>query len=237
MELGNKRSTAVYIILAGIFISSMTMLNILGTSRFVDLSFVFFGIEIPVIVAIGVLPYPITFLCTDLISELYGKKKATLIVWTGLVVNIWLAIVLWLGGIAPEFTTSSESVSTNNAFMTIRSLALGTIIASMIAYFLAQYIDVSVFHFLKNLTHGKYLWIRNNGSTMVSQLVDTTAVIFITHYLTYSIPIPEGKSEVEGLITLVLYAYIFKFIAALVDTPIFYISVKYLKKYIKEDHE
>ena len=116
-------------------------------------------------------------------------------------------------------------------------LALGTIIASMIAYFLAQYIDVSVFHFLKNLTHGKYLWIRNNGSTMVSQLVDTTAVIFITHYLTYSIPIPEGKSEVEGLITLVLYAYIFKFIAALVDTPIFYISVKYLKKYIKEDHE
>ena len=230
MELGNKRSTAVYIILAGIFISSMTMLNILGTSRFVDLSFVFFGIEIPVIVAIGVLPYPITFLCTDLISELYGKKKATLIVWTGLVVNIWLAIVLWLGGIAPEFTTSSESISTNNAFMTIRSLALGTIIASMIAYFLAQYIDVSVFHFLKNLTHGKYLWIRNNGSTMVSQLVDTTAVIFITHYLTYSIPIPEGKSEVEGLITLVLYAYIFKFIAALVDTPIFYISVKYLKK-------
>ena len=237
MELGNKRSTAVYIILAGMFISSMTMLNILGTSRFVDLSFVFFGIEIPVIVAIGVLPYPITFLCTDLISELYGKKKATLIVWTGLVVNIWLAIVLWLGGIAPEFTTSSESISTNNAFMTIRSLALGTIIASMIAYFLAQYIDVSVFHFLKNLTHGKYLWIRNNGSTMVSQLVDTTAVIFITHYLTYSIPIPEGKSEVEGLITLVLYAYIFKFIAALVDTPIFYISVKYLKKYIKEDHE
>ena len=237
MELGNKRSTAVYIILAGIFISSMTMLNILGTSRFVDLSFVFFGIEIPVIVAIGVLPYPITFLCTDLISELYGKKKATLIVWTGLVVNIWLAIVLWLGGIAPEFTTSSESISTNNAFMTIRSLALGTIIASMIAYFLAQYIDVSVFHFLKNLTHGKYLWIRNNGSTMVSQLVDTTAVIFITHYLTYSIPIPEGKSEVEGLITLVLYSYIFKFIAALVDTPIFYISVKYLKKYIKEDHE
>ncbi len=237
MELGNKRSTAVYIILAGIFISSMTMLNILGTSRFVDLSFVFFGFEIPVIVAIGVLPYPITFLCTDLISELYGKKKATLIVWTGLVVNIWLAIVLWLGGIAPEFTTSSESISTNNAFMTIRSLALGTIIASMIAYFLAQYIDVSVFHFLKNLTHGKYLWIRNNGSTMVSQLVDTTAVIFITHYLTYSIPIPEGKSEVEGLITLVLYAYIFKFIAALVDTPIFYISVKYLKKYIKEDHE
>ena len=123
----------------------MTMLNILGTSRFVDLSFVL-GLKF-IIVTVSVLPYPITFLCTDLISELYGKKKATLIVWTGLVVNIWLAIVLWLGGIAPEFTTSSESISTNNAFMTIRSLALGTIIASMIAYFLAQYIDVSVFIF------------------------------------------------------------------------------------------
>ena len=160
MELNNTRRLATYIILAGIFISSMTMLNILGTSRFIDLSFNIFGFNFPLIVAIGVLPYPITFLCTDLISEIFGKKRATIIVWTGLVVNLWLGLILWLGGIAPEFTTSSESMGTNNAFLTIRHLALGTITASMVAYFLAQYIDVSVFHFLKNLTKGKYLWIR-----------------------------------------------------------------------------
>ncbi len=237
MELNNTRRLATYIILAGIFISSMTMLNILGTSRFIDLSFNIFGFNFPLIVAIGVLPYPITFLCTDLISEIFGKKRATIIVWTGLVVNLWLGLILWLGGIAPEFTTSSESIDTNNAFLTIRHLALGTITASMVAYFLAQYIDVSVFHFLKNLTKGKYLWIRNNGSTMISQLVDTSAVILITHFLTYSIPLPKDKSELMGLMTLIFYAYLFKFFAALIDTPIFYIAVKFLKKYLSEKNE
>ena len=237
MELNNKRRLATYIILAGIFISSMTMLNILGTSRFIDLSFNIFGFNFPLIVAIGVLPYPITFLCTDLISEIFGKKRATIIVWTGLVVNLWLGLILWLGGIAPEFTTSSESIDTNNAFLTIRHLALGTITASMVAYFLAQYIDVSIFHFLKNLTKGKYLWIRNNGSTMISQLVDTSAVILITHFLTYSIPLPKDKSELMGLMTLIFYAYLFKFFAALIDTPIFYMAVKFLKKYLSEKSE
>lgn len=237
MELNNTRRLATYIILAGVFISSMTMLNILGTSRFIDLSFNIFGFNFPLIVAIGVLPYPITFLCTDLISEIFGKKRATIIVWTGLVVNLWLGLILWLGGIAPEFTTSSESIDTNNAFLTIRHLALGTITASMVAYFLAQYIDVSVFHFLKNLTKGKYLWIRNNGSTMISQLVDTSAVILITHFLTYSIPLPKDKSELMGLMTLIFYAYLFKFFAALIDTPIFYMAVKFLKKYLSEKNE
>ena len=237
MELNNTRRLATYIILAGVFISSMTMLNILGTSRFIDLSFNIFGFNFPLIVAIGVLPYPITFLCTDLISEIFGKKRATIIVWTGLVVNLWLGLILWLGGIAPEFTTSSESIDTNNAFLTIRHLALGTITASMVAYFLAQYIDVSVFHFLKNLTKGKYLWIRNNGSTMISQLIDTSAVILITHFLTYSIPLPKDKSELMGLMTLIFYAYLFKFFAALIDTPIFYMAVKFLKKYLSEKNE
>ena len=237
MELNNTRRLATYIILAGIFISSMTMLNILGTSRFIDLSFNIFGFNFPLIVAIGVLPYPITFLCTDLISEIFGKKRATIIVWTGLVVNLWLGLILWLGGIAPEFTTSSESIDTNNAFLTIRHLALGTITASMVAYFLAQYIDVSVFHNIKNLTKGKYLWIRNNGSTMISQLVDTSAVILITHFLTYSIPLPKDKSELMGLMTLIFYAYLFKFFAALIDTPIFYMAVKFLKKYLSEKNE
>ena len=237
MELNNTRRLATYIILAGIFISSMTMLNILGTSRFIDLSFNIFGFNFPLIVAIGVLPYPITFLCTDLISEIFGKKRATIIVWTGLVVNLWLGLILWLGGIAPEFTTSTASIGTNNAFLTIRHLALGTITASMVAYFLAQYIDVSVFHFLKNLTKGKYLWIRNNGSTMISQLVDTSAVILITHFLTYSIPLPKDKSELMGLMTLIFYAYLFKFFAALIDTPIFYMAVKFLKKYLSEKNE
>ena len=103
MELNNTERLSTYIIMAGIFMSSMTVLNILGTSkRFMNLSFNIFGFNFPLIVAIGVLPYPITFLCTDLISGIF-VKKLTIIVWTGLVVNLWLGLILWLGGIAPEF--------------------------------------------------------------------------------------------------------------------------------------
>ena len=67
--------------------------------------------------------------------------------------------------------------------------------SSMIAYFLAQYSDVKIFHFIKKLTKGKHLWLRNNASTLVSQLIDTICVISITHFLSKSIPLPEGKSE------------------------------------------
>ena len=117
--------------------------------------------------------------------------------------------------------------------MAIRELALGTIIASMVAYFLAQYFDVIIFHFFKKLTKGKHLWLRNNMSTMVSQLIDTTSVICITHFLTGAIPIPEDEPVFIGLIMLIGYAYIFKFVFAILDTPVFYILTKYLKNYLR----
>jgi len=227
-----ERKARVFIILASIFIASMTMLNILGTSRFLDLSFVVFGTTVPVIVAVGVLPYPITFLCTDFISEIYGRKKATQVVWAGLIVNVWLAFIVWLAGVLPDFKTSALSGLSNDAFMTIRALSLSTITASMIAYFLAQYSDVRIFHYLKKKTNGKHLWIRNNASTMFSQLVDTVSVILITHFLTHSIPLPTGKTEIEGLLFLIINAYMFKFFFALFDTPLLYVGVKHIKSYL-----
>ena len=85
------------------FLGTLAMLNILGISRFLDLSFTVFGINIPMVVAIGVLPYPVTFICTDLISELYGEKKAHDMVWMGVLLNAWVIFLLWLGGVLPGF--------------------------------------------------------------------------------------------------------------------------------------
>ena len=77
------------------------MLNILGISRFLDLSFAVGSFQIPFFIAVGVLPYPITFLCTDLISELYGKERANKVVWVGLALNLWVVFILWLGSVLP----------------------------------------------------------------------------------------------------------------------------------------
>ena len=234
----SKRREVVFIILAGIFLGSLAMLNILGISRFINLSFTLFGVEVPFIFFIGVLPYPITFLATDLISELYGKKRATLVVWTGLLLNVWVIFILWLGGVLPPDPDLQASTglpapeSREYAFFKIRQLTFGATAASMIAYLTAQFVDVHVFHFLKKRTKGRHLWLRNNGSTTVSQLVDSVSVVLITHFYAHALPLQEGEEVWKQIFIIILSSYVFKFSSALIDTIPFYIGVKYLSAYL-----
>ena len=79
----HARRELVFLIVSGLFLGSLTMLNVLGLTRFIDLSFTVMGVDVPMPLAVGVLPYPITFLCTDIISELYGRKRASNVVWVG----------------------------------------------------------------------------------------------------------------------------------------------------------
>ena len=90
-----NRRAVVFLVLSGLFLGTLGMLNILGISRFVN---IFTWGDFAVTVAVGVLPYPMTFLCTDLISELYGKQRANQVVWVGLLLNIWVVFIVWLGG-------------------------------------------------------------------------------------------------------------------------------------------
>lgn len=239
-----SRSDKVFLILTSFFLGSLTMLNILGTSRFIDFSFTFFSLEIPFVLAIGVLPYPMTFLCTDLISELFGKKRANFVVWLGLLLNLWVIFIVWLGGAldAPMSLSNGELplnvtdgeviVPHGYEFYHIRKLTLGATAASMIAYLTAQFIDVQIFHFLKKKTNGKMLWLRNNVSTLVSQLVDTSAVILITYYYANGLPLNEDGTLTHPLIYFILSGYVFKVVVALLDTLPFYIATRQLKKYI-----
>ena len=241
-----SRSDKVFLLLTGLFLGSLTMLNILGVSRFIDYSFTLFDRQIPFIIAIGVLPYPITFLCTDLISELFGKKKANLVVWIGLILNIWVLFIVWLAGVldAPDNLIDGElpiaisdgmvKVPNGYEFYHIRNLTLGATAASMVAYLAAQFIDVKIFHLLKEKTKGKMLWLRNNVSTLISQLVDTIAVILITHYYAHGLPVDEEGTLTHPLIYFILSGYLFKMIVALLDTIPFYFCVKYLKGYLSK---
>ena len=160
-----------YHFLSAIFIASLVTCNLIA-NKFVtvDLGFKVF------IVSAGILPYPITFLVTDLISELYGQKKANRVVISGFVASIFVLFFLWLGG---QFNAIPDSIVNDNIYNAVFRNAWRIIAASMIAYLIAQFIDVRIFHFWKKLTRGKHLWLRNNGSTIASQLVDTSLVICI----------------------------------------------------------
>jgi len=223
-KLYAQRQERVFLILAGIFLGTLAMLNILGITRFLDFSFTIGETRIPFVVAIGVLPYPITFLVTDLLSELYGKARANQVVWVGLLLNLWVMFILWLGGILPG--TDSP------AFFEIRTMAFGAVTASMIAYLFAQFCDVHLYHFWKKLTQGRHLWLRNNASTLVSQIVDTTAVILITHYHAHALPLDPSRDIGSQLIDFIVAGYVFKVVVALLDTLPLYALVAFLRDHL-----
>lgn len=231
------RREVVFLVLGGLFLGTLGMLNILGISRFIN---IFTWGDFAVTVAVGVLPYPLTFLCTDLISELYGKERANHVVWVGLLLNLWVLFVVWLGGVLPGFEATDpatgellrDAAGRLPVFFEIRSLTFGAVTASMLAYLMAQFVDVYLFHFWKELTNGKHLWLRNNGSTLVSQLVDTIAVVLITHFLAGALPINTDQELWPQLIRFMGYGYLFKLVAALLDTGPFYLGVFWLSNYL-----
>lgn len=211
----------LFLFLSGIFLTALVLGNIIGTTKFVNI----FGLIVPV----GVLAYPFTFLATDLICELYGKKKAQTLVWIGFAMNIFLLMLMTLGHFLPDASGVSGAAST---FEDVYRFMVGNVIASMIAYLVAQTIDVHLFHFWKRLTKGRHLWLRNNLSTTASQLVDTIAILSIL-YLANNLG-PDVNS-ISMLIQLIFASYLFKFFFALFDTPLFYLGVWLLKDKIHED--
>ena len=242
----HARRERVFLVLAGIFLGTLAMLNILGLLRFIklgELETAAWG-TITFAVAVGVLPYPVTFLCTDLISELYGKTRASAVVWMGLVLNAWVIFILWLGGVLPGFETIDpttggavlDAANRKPVFFEVRDFAFAATAASMIAYMTAQFTDVYVFHFWKRVTRGKHLWLRNNGSTMVSQLVDSTTVVLITWWMGgLAMVLLDEQPLVPQLLVLILTAYAFKFAVALLDTLPFYWATARLSRFLQID--
>ena len=186
-------------------------------------------------------------MCTDLISELYGEKKARDMVYVGLLLNLWVIFLLWLGGVLPGFEQLDpvsglpglDEAGRMPVFFEIRELAFGAVTASMLAYLVAQFCDVRLFHFWKRLTNGRHLWLRNNASTMVSQIIDTTAVILITHFWAQALPINHDESLWPQLLVFIASGYVFKLVVAALDTGPIYLAVRYLRPYLglKEGEE
>ena len=212
MDQKNNFKDQLYLVLSGIFIASLVTCNLIA-NKFVtvDLGFKVF------IVSAGILPYPLTFLVTDLISELYGQRKANLVVFSGFIASLFVLLFLWLGG---QFNSIPDSLVNDEIYNSVFQNAWRLIAASMIAYLFAQFVDVRIFHFWKKLTNGKHLWLRNNGSTIVSQLVDTTLVICILFV---------GVWNTDQILSAIIDGWIFKMLMALLDTPIIY-GIIYLLK-------
>ena len=236
---------ALFLSLAGIFLTALVLGNVIGTTKFVTI----FSVSLPgwlerltpamlqdagiytMSVPVGLIAYPFTFLATDLISELYGRKKAQLVVWVGFWMNVFMLFLMTVNHWLPNTQGVSGGL---NLFEGVYEFMIGNTIASMIAYLVAQTIDVRLFHFWKNFTKGKHLWLRNNASTTVSQLVDSTAILSIL-YMAGNLG--DNVKTIGALVILILNSYLFKFFFALFDTPLFYLGVKMFKEFEEDPSE
>tara|TARA_Y100000817_G_scaffold77387_2_gene59532 strand:+ start:2201 stop:2854 length:654 start_codon:yes stop_codon:yes gene_type:complete len=216
-----KFKEKLFLFLSAIFLTALVLGNIIGTTKFV--TFYFFTVPA------GVLAYPFTFLATDLICELYGKKRAKFLVIVGFTMNFFMLGLMTLGHLLSDANGVSGGTS---VFESVYKFMIGNVIASMIAYLIAQTVDVNLFHFWKNLTKGKHLWLRNIFSTTGSQLIDTVSILLI---LFYSSNLGENVNQLSDLIPLIYSSYLFKFFFALFDTPLFYVGVWFFKPKIENE--
>ena len=210
----------IYLLLASLFITSLVVSNLIFQKFFywypLDLNI--FGNHLFEL-SVGILPYPLTFLITDLISEIYGKKKANQVVITGIFASFFSMAILLIANRVPAIENSPIDDLTFNKVFALSPIA---VLASMIAYLLAQFVDIRIYHFWKRLTRGKMLWLRNNFSTFSSQLIDTILVVGLLSFFDVL-----SWSLFWGL---VISGFLFKVLVAAIDTPILYFFVFILRK-------
>lgn len=215
-----KQAFFIYMLLASLFIASLVASNLIFKKFFFWDFFGLYTFEI----SVGILPYPLTFLITDSISEIYGKKKANQVVSVGIFASLFTLLIVLISNAVPAIPDSPVGNEMFNQVFGSTGIAVS---ASMLAYLLAQYIDISIYHFWKGLTKGKHLWLRNNFSTFCSQFVDTIAIISLLSIF--------GELPWTKFWTLVLSGFLFKVIVALLDTPLLYLIVYSFRFYFKLD--
>lgn len=208
----------IYWILGALFIASLVASNLIFQKFFY---WDFFGIYIFEI-SVGILPYPVTFLITDLVSEVYGKKKANQLVTAGVFASLFSLLIIYVAAIVPA---TSWSPVNDQTFTKVFGATAIAVLASMLAYLFAQYIDIQLFHFWKRLTKGKHLWIRNNFSTFFSQFIDTATVLLLL--------CTTGIIEWNRFGKLLENGFLFKILIALFDTPLLYFGVFLLRNRFK----
>jgi hypothetical protein len=210
----------IYLLLAALFITSLVVSNLIFQKFFYwyPLDVEIFGTKLFEI-SVGVLPYPITFLITDLISEIYGKKRANQVVVVGIFASLFSLSIVLVANIVPATPWSYVDDAMFSTVFGNTAIAVG---ASMMAYLFAQFIDIQIYHFWKRLTKGKHLWLRNNFSTFLSQFVDTFTIVALL--CSFNI---IAWDKFSGLVAA---GFIFKVIIAILDTPFLYLGVYLFKK-------
>lgn len=201
------------IVLSGLFFAALLIANVVSAKLF--------SIG-DIVITAGIITYPLTFLLVDSITEVYGKKIAQKVVIVGLFANILMIMFFYIAIKLP----SANYWTMQTEFASVLGTVPRMVIASLAAYAVSQLLDIYLFHKIREMTKGKHLWLRNNASTLTSQLLDS--IIFLTVAFIGTVPFPT-------LAAMIGTQYFVKLVITILDTPLIYLVVKWLRSGQTED--
>ena len=205
----------VYVILAGIFITNAIVAELIG-SKLIHVG--------PYIMSIGILPWPVVFITTDLINEYFGEKGVKKLSLITACLIIYCFVLLFFALKIPA--VQGENLVTDAQFNGVFGQSMWIIVGSIVAFIVSQLLDVTLFHYFKKRTGNKMIWLRSTGSTVISQLFDSFIVLGIAFWMT-------GKIDTPTYITSAFTGYFVKLIIAIGLTPLLYLGHSIIDKYIE----
>jgi uncharacterized integral membrane protein (TIGR00697 family) len=226
----NGRRQWLFVFLAGLFVTNAITAELISNKLIeIPISFSISGNKIgPFVTIVGVIPWPVVFIITDLLNEFYGEKAVRRISWITAILIAYCFIIVSIALQLPAKEIPGSSLATNAEFGKVFGQAQAVIIGSIAAFLLSQIMDATLFHWIKRKTGNKYIWLRSTGSTVISQMVDTIVVLYIGFVLT-------GAITMNDFFNIAPTNYLLKLGIAILLTPVIYLGHYLVRKYLRED--
>jgi len=209
----------LYTILSSVFLSALILAEITGGK----LLQIRMSDSLAFTMTMGVIPFPVTFIVTDIINEYFGRRGIRFITFVGMSMVLFVLLLLQIDMAIPA---AAISPVTDDAFNAVFGVSTRIIVGSLTAYLIGQLVDISVFHFVRKRTGGKLLWLRATGSTVVSQLIDSFVVLFIAF---------SGTLALGDIVAVGVTNYLYKFCIAVAITPLLYVVHSLVDRYLGKD--
>jgi uncharacterized integral membrane protein (TIGR00697 family) len=225
----NERRQWLFIALAGLFITNAVTAELISNKLIqIPLSWQFLGKQFgPFITIIGILPWPVVFLLTDLMNEFYGQKAVRRLSWITSALIAYFFLIVGISMYIPAHEIPGSKLATNTAYNLVFGQAQAVIVGSIVAFLVSQLLDAFLFEKIKQRTGNKFIWLRSTGSTMISQLIDSYIVLYIGFVL-------PGAMTLETYFEVAPTNYILKMLIAILLTPLIYLGHYLVRRYLNQ---
>lgn len=223
-----NRRQWLFVFLAGLFVTNAVTAELISNKLIeIPIEFNLFGGNFgPFVTIVGILPWPVVFLLTDLLNEFYGYKAVRKLSWITAILIAYCFLIVGLSMEIPAVNIPGSNLSDDSAYNKVFGQAQMVIVGSICAFLVSQLLDASLFSWIKSKTGDRFIWLRSTGSTLVSQLIDSYIVLYIGFVL-------PGSLSFVDFMTIAPTNYVLKIIIAILLTPLIYLGHYLIKRYLK----